>query len=183
MTLGTRTLILLRHGQYDLESGGRLTALGREQAALAAAWLKNREPKVHAVWSSTLPRARETAVPVAALLRGGAVKATGVLREGMYSRIKGFHVTVEERDHDRARADLAYAKFFRTSRTDRVEILVCHGNLIRYLVCRAMDVPVARWTRLNSNHCGMTRILVRGTGAVRVVAYNETGHLPRAMTT
>ena len=66
---------------------------------------------------------------------------------------------------------------------DRFEIVVCHGNLIRYLVCKALEVSPLRWTRMNSNHCALTRVLIRDTGAVRVVSYNETAHLPTRLIT
>ena len=183
--MGTRTLLLVRHGQYSLEDGGKLTELGREQARLTGKWIFEHlaGQRVDAVWSSTLPRARETAAIVGSTITRSKVRSVGILREGMYSKVKGYDVPASERQEDRARADAAYDRFFRKSRTDRLEVVVCHGNLIRYLVCRAMDVPAVRWTRMNSNHCGMTRILVRDTGAVRVVAYNETAHLPANMVT
>jgi serine/threonine-protein phosphatase PGAM5 len=183
--MGTRLLLFVRHGQYAPENGGRLTELGREQAQLTARWLERHldDGTVHALWSSTLPRARETADIIASAHDDAKVRVTGVLREGMYSKVKGYDLPPEERAADRARADVAFGRFFRTSRTDRNEIIVCHGNLIRYLVCRAMNVPPLRWTRMNSNHCAITRILVRGTGAIRIVAYNETAHLPRTLVT
>ncbi len=178
--MGTRTLVLVRHGQYATETGGKLTPLGREQADYTGRFLAGQlaKERIHALWSSTLPRARETASIVGSSLSDLKVRPVSVLREGMYSKVKGYEVPAEERAEDRARADAAYEKFFRTSRTDRLEIVVCHGNLIRYLVCRALHAPVLRWTRMNSSHCSLTRILVRDTGAVRVVSYNETGHLP-----
>jgi len=178
--LGTRTLVLVRHGQYSTETGGKLTDLGREQADFTGRFLAKQlaEERVHALWSSTLPRARETASILATSLSELKPRAVSVLREGMYSKVKGYEVPAEERAEDRARADAAYEKFFRMSRPDRLEIVVCHGNLIRYLVCRALHAPILRWTRMNSSHCSLTRILVRDTGAVRVVSYNETGHLP-----
>lgn len=183
--MGTRTLVLVRHGQYGLEDGGKLTALGREQANLTGQWLRRHldGQRVDALWSSTLPRARETADIIARETSSSKVRAIGVLREGMYSKVKGYEIPPSERQEDRERADAAYARFFRTSRSDRLEIVVCHGNLIRYLVCRAIDVPVVRWTRMNSNHCSVTRILVRESGAVRVVSYNETAHLPAKLVT
>lgn len=178
--MGTRTLVLVRHGQYSTETGGKLTDLGREQADFTGRFLGKQlaEERVHALWSSTLPRARETASILATSLSELKPRAVSVLREGMYSNVKGYEVPAEERAEDRARADAAYEKFFRMSRPDRLEIVVCHGNLIRYLVCRALHAPILRWTRMNSSHCSLTRILVRDTGAVRVVSYNETGHLP-----
>lgn len=183
--MGTRNLLLVRHGQYDAEKGGSLTELGREQAAQTGQWLAQNlaGQRVNAMWSSTLPRARETADIIGKHLTRAAVKRSGILREGMYSKVKGYDVPASEREEDRQRADLAYARFFQTTRTDRLEILVCHGNLIRYLVCRAMELPVVRWTRMNSNHCALTRVLIRDTGAVRVVSYNETGHLPSRLVT
>ncbi|HVH48079.1 MAG TPA: histidine phosphatase family protein [Labilithrix sp.] len=183
--MGTRTLVLVRHGQYGLTDGGKLTELGREQAELTGRWICTHLAgrRVDALWSSTLPRARETATIIARNVPPAKVRVAGVLREGMYSKVNGYEVPPSERLEDRERADAAYARFFRTSRTDRLEIVVCHGNLIRYLVCRAIDVPVVRWTRMNSNHCSLTRILVRDTGAVRVVSYNETAHLPTPIVT
>jgi serine/threonine-protein phosphatase PGAM5 len=183
--MGTRFLLLVRHGHYESADGGRLTAVGREQAEHTAHSLKRHleDGIVDALWSSTLPRAKETAEIISSSLDGEKVRVTGVLREGIYSRLKGYDIPAEERAADRARADAAFAKFFRTSRVDRTEVVVCHGNLIRYLVCRAMNVSPLRWTRMNSNHCSVTRILIRGTGAVRVVAYNETGHLPKHLVT
>jgi serine/threonine-protein phosphatase PGAM5 len=171
---------LVRHGQYEHSERGTLTALGREQATITGRWLQTHvgERGVDALYSSTLPRARETASIIASEVAHSKVRPASVLREGIYTKLKGFEIPAEERLADRTRADAAYARFFRTSKTDRLEVVVCHGNLIRYLVCRATDVPVARWVRMNSNHCGVTRILVRDTGAVRVVSYNETAHLP-----
>jgi serine/threonine-protein phosphatase PGAM5 len=180
--VGTRTIVLLRHGQYDFEAAGSLTAVGREQARASGRHL-SRMP-FDAIWSSTLARAKETALIVAKQLsRHASVRHSALLREGMFSRIEGYEVPADEQREDRARADLAWSKFFRTSRPDRTELLVCHGNLIRYFICRSLDVRVARWTRMTTNHCGVTRILVRDTGAVRVVSYNETGHLPSKLVT
>lgn len=178
--MGTRTLVLLRHGQYEPENG-RLTALGREQARLSAEYLE-RMP-IDAIWSSTLTRAKETAAIVASHRNVGTPRHTGLLREGLYTKLDGYDVPAAERRLDRSRADRAYVKFFRVSRTDRVELVVCHGNLIRYLMCRALNTPVAKWTRMNTNHCGLTRVLIRDTGAVRVVSYNETSHLPLRLIT
>jgi serine/threonine-protein phosphatase PGAM5 len=182
--VGTRTLVLLRHGHYDTDKRGGLTSLGRDQARAAAQWLAT--IRVHAVWSSTLPRAKETAAIVVKHAYEGRplkVKHTGLLREGIYTRVEGYEIPASEQREDRTRADAAYMKFFRPSRTERTELIVCHGNLIRYLVCKALHTPVAKWLRMTTNHCGITRVLVRDTGAVRVMSYNETAHLPNKLVT
>jgi serine/threonine-protein phosphatase PGAM5 len=179
--MATRTLVFLRHGQYDAESRGELTPLGREQALATATYLASFE--LDLIWSSTLPRARETADIVAAHLGGMRVRHTSLLREGLYTKVEGHHVPASERRHDRARADAAYAKIVRTSRAERTELVVCHGNLIRYIMCRALHTPVSKWLRMTTSHCGLTRVIVRDTGAVRVVSYNETSHLPTKLVT
>jgi serine/threonine-protein phosphatase PGAM5 len=179
--VGTRTLVFLRHGQYDAESRGELTALGREQARLTGTYLQGFPFDV--IWSSTLPRAKETAEIVATQLGGLRVRHTGLLREGLYTKVEGYEVPASEQRADRARADAAYAKIVRTSRSERRELVVCHGNLIRYLMCRALHTPVAKWLRMTTSHCGLTRVIVRDTGAVRVVSYNETSHLPIKLVT
>lgn len=179
--MGTRTLILLRHGQYAAEGVGALTPLGREQARLTGRYLESMS--IDAIWSSTLPRAKETAQIVAEVVAGARPRHTRLLREGLYTKVEGYNVPPSERREDRERADAAYSKFFRKTRRDRTELVVCHGNLIRYLVCRALHLPIAKWLRMNSCHCGITRVLVRETGAVRVVSYNETAHLPVKLVT
>jgi serine/threonine-protein phosphatase PGAM5 len=179
--VGTRTLVFLRHGQYDAENGGVLTVLGREQARLAGKYLE--ALKFDIVWSSTLPRAKETADIVSRHIGGMRVRHTGLLREGLYTKVEGYDIPASERREDRARADAAYAKIVRTSRADRMELVVCHGNLIRYFMCRALHTPTAKWLRMTTSHCGLSRVVVRDTGAVRVVSYNETSHLPTKLVT
>jgi serine/threonine-protein phosphatase PGAM5 len=179
--MGTRTLFFLRHGQYDAESRGELTPLGREQARLTGKYLETF--RFDLVWSSTLPRARETADIVTEHLGGMRVRHTGLLREGLYTKVEGYEVPASERRADRARADAAYAKIVRPSRAERTELVVCHGNLIRYLMCLALHTSVSKWLRMTTSHCGLTRVIVRDTGAVRVVSYNETSHLPNKLVT
>jgi serine/threonine-protein phosphatase PGAM5 len=179
--VGTRTLVLVRHGQYDTNDGGRLTALGREQAATTGRFLS--KLRVDGVWASTLPRARQTAAIVTAGFADAPIKHSRFLCEGLYTKVEGYDIPATERDEDRKRADKAFAMLFKKSRVDRTELVVCHGNLIRYLVCLAIDVPYARWTRMTSHHCAITRVLIRDTGTVRLCSYNETGHLPDELIT
>src|SRR5687768_7173665 len=69
-------LFLLRHGQTDSNAAGvvqghlpvPLNDLGRRQAALLAARLTVASPRIGRVISSDLPRAAQTAQPIAAAL-------------------------------------------------------------------------------------------------------------------
>ena len=63
-------------------------------------------------------------------------------------------------------------------------ILVCHANLIRFFLCRALGVnPATTWGHFEVNHCGVTRIDVCANRPIKVVAVNETGHLPQSLIT
>ena len=199
----------MRHGQYDeLDSssraGGALTPLGRRQAKKTAAALRRLE--VAAIWSSTLLRAKETASFVAAKQPRARLKRTKLLCEVIPTKLPP-HIKLRipiDATHirdDKTRADRAYDTLFRTTKRSRTEIVVCHGNLIRYLVCRALGIAPKLWMRLDSTHCGLTEFRVlssprkagtpshprkAGTpskGIVRVVRYNDVGHLPFAIRT
>jgi serine/threonine-protein phosphatase PGAM5 len=185
-----RRLIFMRHGQYDEMSssraGGALTALGRRQAKKTAAALRRLE--VAAIWSSTLLRAKETASFVAAKQPRARLKCTKLLCEVIPTKLPR-HIKLRipiDATHirdDKTRADLAYDTLFRTTKKSRTEIVVCHGNLIRYLVCRALGIAPKLWMRLDSTHCGLTEFRVLPKGIVRVVRYNDVGHLPFSIRT
>lgn len=174
--VGIHTLVLLRHGEYDTSDVGTfgLTARGRRQAELAGAALAG--GAIERVVSSTMVRARETAEIVCGKL-GATPKATPLLAEGMPTRLKSSKVSEAEVRADLVRLSEAYGKYFRPLPRARTDLLVCHANVIRYFVTRALGIRVAAWTRLVANHCSITRILVLPSGATRLVSYNETGHL------
>ncbi len=86
MPAGPARLWLVRHGQTDWNAQRRiqghtpteLNEVGRQQAAKLALWFGRRS--FQAIWSSDLPRARQTAEPIAAAL-GLSVCTTPMLRE------------------------------------------------------------------------------------------------------
>lgn len=171
--MGTRTLLLVRHGHYAVEDGGALTELGREQARLTGRWIFDHldGKRVDALWSSTLPRTRETAEIIGKQVTRSKPRHVAILREGMYTKVKGYDVPASERREDRARAALVWERFFRTSRTDRLEIIVCHGNLI---LSGREEVPQRSCRNLSvalpSNDAGLHRAsndapMMRRTGA------------------
>jgi serine/threonine-protein phosphatase PGAM5 len=176
--MGERRVFLVRHGQYDEREEGSLdlTALGREQARRAGRALAHLRFDV--AYVSTLVRAETTAAIVLAGRRPKiALKRTTLLRECMPTSVPGIVVPALEITKGRAQADRAFARFFTATRHNRTELLVCHGNIIRYLVCRALGVPGKTWARLGTHHAAISEIRVRADGQTRVMAYNDTGHL------
>merc|ERR1719414_1318933 len=56
-------------------------------------------------------------------------------------------------------------------------IIVCHMNVIRYFVARALQLPPEAWLRMRGNNCGITEIIVLPTGQVTLGTFADTGHL------
>ena len=181
--MGTRHVILIRHGQYDEEEDGGLTELGREQAHRVGAALRGVSPRT--IYVSTLRRARETAAIVSAHFPDVPVRAMRLLCEAVPTtipRLPGFATPARIRA-DRARAEAAFLKIFAPVRRSRVDVVVAHGNIIRFFVCRALGVPPITWVKMGSVHCSLTEILVEPSGYMRLRSFNDTGHLPRRMRT
>lgn len=175
-----RVLLMVRHGQYDMREGSelRLTDMGRAQADHVGRSLA--KERIDAFHASSLIRARETAELVRKHVRMDFT-VSDLLCEGFPSRAKGY--PTDTIATDRLRFDEAYALFMGKPLESSTELLVCHGNIIRYFVCRALSIPVSRWLRFATNHTGVTRLVVRDDGACGVVSYNETAHLPPELVT
>jgi serine/threonine-protein phosphatase PGAM5 len=47
------------------------------------------------------------------------------------------------------------------------EIIVCHGNVIRYFFCRALQLPPEAWLRFSPFNCSLTYLTIQPTGTVR----------------
>ncbi len=106
-----RHILLLRHGQTDankhrITQGHQPTSLnelGRRQAELLAARLATFVPRIEMIISSDLPRAMETAAPLAARL-GLEVRYDPAWRERCYGVLEG--KGPQERDEIRRQCNL-----------------------------------------------------------------------------
>jgi len=146
----TRTLYLIRHGQYkhdpDDPHEGSLTTVGRKQVKRLARRLRGLP--IHAIHCSTLRRAEETARILASEFPGLDVHPVSILQECVpgvptaYSDYIARQYSAEMiRDGER-QAEVAFRRYFRrTHGDDRADVIVAHGNIIRYLVCRALSLP------------------------------------------
>src|SRR5208283_5233062 len=140
--MGTRTLYLIRHGQMDPNFNrddpreGGLSKLGRKQAALTARKLGS--IPVSMIYHSTLRRAAETAQIISHSFPGVRCVGSKALWEcipsippGVETCFVGLQEDQMLRDKERA-ARLFARHFVPTRGSDRSEVVVCHGNLIRY---------------------------------------------------
>lgn len=188
-----RTLYLIRHAQHDhanpeddpLEGG--LTPAGEMQADWTARRLQGLP--VQAIYSSDLRRTQQTAAVLARCFPELRVHCDPDLRECVpvipplqVDQFSDLDPSEVARDH--FRAERAFGRYFRrVNGRDAQEILVTHGNLLRYLVCRALDLPAERWTSLEIYNCGITEFTIDSDGRTQLVSHNDAGHLPNYLKT
>lgn len=181
----THTLYLIRHGAYvadrnaDPQLGPGLTALGIAQARLIAARLSGAGVTFDSMTSSTLQRARDTAAVMHETLASVPVAQSPLLRECMPPVFESVEGEAAERAACAKQLDQAFAEFFRpASKTSRNDILVAHGNVIRYLVMKALKVDTRAWLGMTVPHASLTVIQVYADGSIKVLAVGDSGHIP-----
>lgn len=192
--MATRVLYLIRHGHHDLENshqddlGGGLTSIGVEQAKLAAQRFS--KLPITAIHSSTKRRAAETADIIAGALPDVPRHRSRGLWECIPSIPPKFAKLLANysADEDLARAkrqvDKAFSRYFKRARgTDKHEIIVAHGNLIRYLVCRVLRASPEAWINMDLCNCGVSKVLIRSDGWMTLVSHNDVAHLPQHLIT
>ncbi|MGI9104774.1 MAG: histidine phosphatase family protein [Pyrinomonadaceae bacterium] len=204
----TTRILLIRHGQSqgnaERRFGGHtatlLSALGHRQAEATARAL-SLEP-ITAVYSSDLPRAVETARPLAHALNL-EITQTGAFRERSVGGMEG--LTFEEaaqtypdeyaallrRDFDhvllggesyRQLLDRASSELDRAIAAHQGGTLAVfsHTGTIGILALHlmgALDAPTLRPVWLDTANCGVSRFDLRADGFLRVLALNDTRHL------
>lgn len=185
--MASRLLYLVRHGEA-VGGDGELSGVGRQQAVLTGERLS--EVPFATIHHSTLPRAKQTAEEIASRLPGVPVIASELLRECVPSVPAEDVMPAEFADYftglspeflatdgpDQAAA--AVETFAGASASDRRDLIVSHGNLIRWFVCHALSTPPSQWLSMADYHCGVTVILYRTDRSPVLVSYNDVGHLP-----
>lgn len=184
---GTRYVYLIRHGMYDRvdslddRTANGLNALGHEQARLLGARLASLPVKPRLLVSSDYTRARETADDLAAIL-GRAAERDSLIRECGPPSVRDSAATEAERSEQAScerTLEAAWAKYVRPSPdADAHDLLVCHGNVIRWFVTRAVGADTKRWITMTIGNASLTIIAVRPDGSTRLVMFSDVGHLP-----
>jgi serine/threonine-protein phosphatase PGAM5 len=185
---GTRTILLVRHGEYDSDPasdprlGPHLSALGVAQAHLVGARLAALPGGIDGLHVSPLQRARDTADTIAAALPHAGFEVVDDLAECTppTRRAKAMEgESAEALAACQAQLDRVFAAWFKPSPSgDRKDLFVCHGNVIRYLVTRALGVDTKAWLEMSIGHASLTKVLVKPDGSMQVIAVGDVGHLP-----
>jgi serine/threonine-protein phosphatase PGAM5 len=189
-----RVLYLVRHGEYVLENendpqdGGSLVPLGVAQARLVASRLRAMPEDMTALYSSTVSRAKQTAAVIQEQLDHLEVQEMTALAEctpPTWREDVMKETNAEEAAACRARLEEAFATLFVPSRdgAPRHDVVVCHGNVIRYFVTKVLGVDTEAWLGMFIANCGLTVVRVQADGSMRLVSYNDVGHLPEGFRT
>ena len=185
---GALNITLVRHGHYvadpaiDEKIGPGLSPIGVAQARLAGARVGGLPATFDALYVSPMQRARDTAATIAAELPGRSFKVLDDLAE-CTPPTRRTEVTAKESPESlaacKAQLDRLFDAHFRPAPgAERNEMLVCHGNVIRYLVTRALGVDTAAWLEMSVGHASITRIRIEADGRFKVIAVGDVGHLP-----
>ncbi|XP_053617261.1 serine/threonine-protein phosphatase Pgam5, mitochondrial isoform X2 [Plodia interpunctella] len=184
-----RHLFLIRHGQYNLDGvtdkERTLTELGRKQADLTGQRLACLDIKWDLLVRSTMTRAQETAAIIAKHLdKNLEIKDCQLLEEGapIPPEPPVGHWRPEPKFfQDSARIEAAFRRYFYRAPPEQVNdtytLLVCHANVIRFFVCKALQFPPEAWLRISLNHGSITWVSIMPNGNVVLRSLSDTGHM------
>lgn len=187
---GIHYVYLIRHGLYDRDStvtddvtGHGINALGRVQARRIGERLAALPVRPASLVSSTLRRARETAEVMSgpmkmAVMQDSLISECTPLGDGPAPAGES-PAAIALCDSTLARA---WAKYLTPAPGggDRHDVLVCHGNVIRWFVARTVGADPRGWRRMDIGHGSLTVLAVRPDGSARLVMFSDVGHLPLA---
>jgi probable phosphoglycerate mutase len=206
--MGSTRILLIRHGQSEGNAEGRfgghtatpLSKRGRRQAEATARALSTE--KLSAIYSSDLPRAVETAMPLSRLT-GLEVEQSNAFRERGVGVMEGLTFEEAATRHPEQYAALirrdfehvilggeSYRQMLERGLSELDRIIELHGNghvavfshtgticILTLHLMGALDAPTLRPVWVTTANCGITRIELRSDGLVRLLAVNDTRHL------
>ncbi|MBL8510680.1 MAG: histidine phosphatase family protein [Betaproteobacteria bacterium] len=192
-----RTIYLIRHGAYDTQSpydpdvSNGLVSLGIAQARLTAARLAGMPVTFDALIASNMKRARETAQVMNSSLPALKLQLSPLLREcfpkmadseRMQRMMKAGDAKAADFDACEAQLKKAFQTYFVPAEDrERHDVLVCHGNVIRYLTLKAIGVDTGMWLNMSVAHTSLTVIRIAPNGTYKVLSVGDVGHLPPNM--
>ncbi|MDH3267947.1 MAG: histidine phosphatase family protein [Ignavibacteria bacterium] len=191
---GGRTIYLIRHGEYnqadtsDSDLGKELTPLGIAQARLLSARLKSMPIKFTSLFSSTMTRAKQTTQIINDDFPELNIKESNFIRECTPPTWREDIMT--KTDHKELtecvdNLEKAFREFFIPSpdASDRNDIIVCHGNVIRYFVTKVLKVDTMAWLQMSISNCSLTIVRILSDGSMKLDAFSDFGHIPENMRT
>jgi len=206
----SRIIVMVRHGQYNLDgsqdSERYLTELGRKQAevtgirlgALYSKYLQKLDENGNELKNnniklvkSSMTRATETADIILKQLPEIENSSCDLLREGAPCMpeppSESWDPGPADFFQEGARIEAAFRKYFHRAEPSQentsVDILVCHGNVIRYFACRALQWDPRAWLRMAVHNGSISVFVIRPSGRVSLLELGGSGHFSPDMLT
>ena len=191
---GTRTIYLIRHGHYDEAderdeyTGKELTPLGISQARLVASRLKAMPVDFTSLISSTMTRAKQTALVINQEFPELQVEQNKLIIECTPPTWrKDIMVNTDSVEVFECVENIekAFQEYFIPSpdENDRNDIIVCHGNVIRYFVTKVLRVDPLSWLQMSITNCSLTIVRITPNGSMKLDAFSDYGHIPENLRT
>jgi serine/threonine-protein phosphatase PGAM5 len=191
---GTRIIYLIRHGDYNQTDeqnefiGNELTPLGIAQARLLSARLKAMPVAFSSLTSSTMTRARQTAMIIDEDFPELELKQDESICEctpPSWRKDVMAGVDTTEKGKCVENLEKAFAKYFISSpdERDRNDLIVCHGNVIRYFVTKVLKVDPMSWLQMSITNCSLTIIRIMPDGSLKLDTFSDYGHIPENLRT
>lgn len=188
-----RTIVLVRHGYYvpdpvvGDQPGPHLAPIGVAQAQLAGARLAGLPTRFDAMYVSPVQRARDTAAIIASDFPGRHFEVINDLAE-CTPPTRRADIMAHQKPKDlaacTAQLDRVFTRYFKPAAGhERTELFVCHGDVIRYLVMRALGVDTKAWLEMSVGNASITEIRIEANGSFKVISVGDVGHLPPSMLT
>ena len=189
----TRTIVLVRHGYYlpdakaDPKLGPHLAPIGVAQAHLVGARMAGLPNRFDAMYVSPVQRARDTAAVIAGDFPGRHFEVVDDLAE-CTPPTRRTEIIANEKPSDLAACkqqfDRLFAHYFKPAQGHaQSELMICHGNVIRNMVVRALGVDSKAWLEMSVGNASITKILVEADGRFKVVSVGDVGHIPPSLRT
>ena len=199
-------IVLIRHGQYDTSTKHDekrvLTDLGVKQAIACGKQLKRLidggilKP-IDRIFYSTMTRATQTynlIYPSLPPMPPHKSLPCSMIREGTVAKTipefsswaKHGGPSDESVTLVGSRVEAAFKNYFHrapeSAEKSYSTVLVCHGNVIRYFVARALQLPPTSWSRYSLAHTGVVVLEIYPSGKVALLL-GDTGHCEPEMIT
>jgi serine/threonine-protein phosphatase PGAM5 len=186
--MSLRTLYFVRNAHYTRDMGhphGSLTPTGQHQANLTAQRIA--EYQCTAVICSTYRQMIETARSLA-IPNGLPIQESHLLRQydsfaledGTLSR-KQFMTALESQKTQLSQ--VAQTFIMPAGDTQDTQLIVCHGNIIRDLICTALGINPANWSNRTLRHCSVSILTLDNEKRANLVTFDDTSHLPTSLLT
>ncbi len=193
-----RNLILIRHGHYKIDGKSDkervLTQLGREQAHVTGLRLADLELPISSVVCSTKSRAQETSEIIKMYLPKDIVvlEDDPILNEGCPYPPEPLHPNLPRKlleestyEEEGKRIEEAFKKYFYRphldQESDTFEIIICHANVIRYFILRALQLPPEAWLRISLKHASISWIAINNEGYCSLQSIGDSGHFGKEL--